>query len=95
MRLFQKQVEKKLNQEYDIPFEDFLDELRSIIPGDVEILKTETVDNKDFGPIEVYNVFNTYNEDAGDMTEEEWNKKNDVFVEFWKINTKEGKYIIQ
>lgn len=95
MRLFQKQVEKKLNQEYDIPFKDFLDELRSIIPGDVEILKTETVDNKDFGPIEVYNVFNTYNEDAGDMTEEEWNKKNDVFVEFWKINTKEGKYIIQ
>ena len=95
MRLYQKQVERKLNKEYGIPFEDFLTELRAIIPGNVEIIKIETVKEPKFGEIEVYNVFNTYSDDLGEIPEDEWNKKYDVFIEFWKVNTKNGKYVIQ
>jgi hypothetical protein len=94
MRLYQKQAEKYLNKEYAIPFEEFLSELKNVVPGKAEIIKVDTVQDKKYGQIEVYNLFNMY-EESENINEEEWNKTCEVFLEFWKIDKPNGNFIIQ
>ena len=94
MRLYQKQIEKYLNQEYSIPFEEFLIEIKSKVPGKAEIIKTEVVNDKQYGQIEVYNLFNIFENDD-EMSEEEWEKTFEVFLEFWKIPKGNDSFIIQ